>query len=991
MNSIAMLNPKSDIESIILIKGNQGVHVKTLKQQLDKALGATAKLFPTLASGDVFDNDTEAALRNWQVTIGLVGDGVAGPCVRRALGVISLRALAVPLNTAEVKKVFPTATKASNVSKYIPYVVAALEAFELTDVDMIAVALATIRAETEGFVPISEMISQYNTPPGKLPFSAYEGDKLAKTLGNLYPGDGASFRGRGFVQLTGRYNYELYAKRLDVPLDTKPDFANTPEIAACLLAAFLYDKQSAMRAALKTGDLAKVRKLVNGGAHGLVRFRETFKKTRETWSKPPAVGAARKSAKGRTKVEAAASPALVSRRDSFKVTPDTVDLRDREYMPPPNMLVDKFPGDRDIKKYLGNYHKANLVLDQGQEGACTGFGLACVINYMRWVRDGAPTMHDSVSPRMLYKFARRYDEYEGEDYDGSSCRGALKGWFHHGVCLDKYWRYDAGPNSLPKSNWELDAQEQTLGVYYRIDIKSIVDMQAAIKEAGAIFVSAFTHAGWDDVKGAAAGKRSRKESVLLSHDDIPQIAYEGIPSRSGGHAFALVGFNRRGFIVQNSWGIGWGVTGFAVLTYEDWLTNGMDAWIFAMGVPSVVAGRLASGRRGVSTSAAANGRGNWWDEGKAYQHSIVLGNNGCVNHYLTPDSINQTLHYQACVAPDEWFRSQATPKKRLVIYVHGGLNSEADAITRVRAMGRYFLENGCYPLFLVWKSGMFEALSDILHDRFRSAASAEKPGLAGNWLSENITDPVLEKTVGRKLAKPLWAEMKENAMLAAQTGRGADQLTNAIRWLAGTWEADFELHLVGHSAGSIMLGKMLGNMAQKNLIDVVKSCHLYAPACSIAFANSEYARHPGIMRNLYIDNLSDKRELGDHVAQVYQKSLLYFVSNALDSDSRTPILGLANSFEPGFTGWDGSPATAESLDIWQSSAKSSELKKRLTLHDEAEIVTRRARNGNALKVEKTSHGGFDNNVEVVENTLRRILNVKANGKLTLPVDDLMGY
>jgi|GEM_PF-2935448 len=41
--------------------------------------------------------------------------------------------------------------------------VIALCAFHLTDVDMIAVALATIRAESEGFVPIAEMVSQFNT------------------------------------------------------------------------------------------------------------------------------------------------------------------------------------------------------------------------------------------------------------------------------------------------------------------------------------------------------------------------------------------------------------------------------------------------------------------------------------------------------------------------------------------------------------------------------------------------------------------------------------------------------------------------------------------------------------------------------------------------------------------------------------------------------------------------------------------------------------
>ena len=46
---------------------------------------------------------------------------------------------------------------------------------------------------------------------------------------------------------------------------------------------------------------------------------------------------------------------------------------------------------------------------------------------------------ESVSPRMLYNFARRYDEYAGEDYEGSSCRGALKAFFKHGVCLNGDW------------------------------------------------------------------------------------------------------------------------------------------------------------------------------------------------------------------------------------------------------------------------------------------------------------------------------------------------------------------------------------------------------------------------------------------------------------------------------------------------------------------------------------------------------------------------
>lgn len=48
-----------------------------------------------------------------------------------------------------------------------------------------------------------------------------------------------------------------------------------------------------------------------------------------------------------------------------------------------------------------------------------------------------------VSPRMFYEMARRYDEWPGENYSGSSARGAMKGWHKHGVCEEKLWPYDS--------------------------------------------------------------------------------------------------------------------------------------------------------------------------------------------------------------------------------------------------------------------------------------------------------------------------------------------------------------------------------------------------------------------------------------------------------------------------------------------------------------------------------------------------------------------
>jgi len=165
----------------------------------------------------------------------------------------------------------------------------------------------------------------------------------------------------------------------------------------------------------------------------------------------------------------------------FDVRPDRLDLRDYPYRPPLRSLPARYPADEAMRRWLPAYVKAGLVLDQGSEGACIGFGLACVVNYLLFVRhleSGNRAQFQSVSPRMLYELAKRYDEWPGETYEGSSCRGALKGWQKHGVCGESFWPYpfDAKRNALfvpPKSGWEKDASSRTLGVYCRIDRQSV--------------------------------------------------------------------------------------------------------------------------------------------------------------------------------------------------------------------------------------------------------------------------------------------------------------------------------------------------------------------------------------------------------------------------------------------------------------------------------------------------------------------------------------
>src|SRR5690606_12458022 len=107
----------------------------------------------------------------------------------------------------------------------------------------------------------------------------------------------------------------------------------------------------------------------------------------------------------------------------------------------------------------------------------------------------------------------------------------------------------------------------TLGAYYRLR-PSIVDFQVAVTAVGAVLVSARVHRGWIRPKKRRIGRIPPRRGQI------------------GAHAFVIVGYDRDGFLIANSWGEDWAAfrdrPGLAHWSYGDWAENLIDAWVMRL-------------------------------------------------------------------------------------------------------------------------------------------------------------------------------------------------------------------------------------------------------------------------------------------------------------------------------------------------------------------------------------------------------------------------
>jgi putative chitinase len=271
---------------MILKVGSKGEDVKKLQAKL--GLGADG----------VFGPGTESAVKKWQAANGLTSDGIVGE------GTWSKMFGEKQLITEPSKPIVSSGPlKLENLKGHIPDAVIAqipetAQKFNITNPLRLAHFLAQCGHESAGFKAIQENLN-YSADGLKKIFPKYFPGNLAegyarnpeKIASKVYGGrmgngdettkEGFKFRGRGYIQLTGKDNYTRFGKFIGEDTVANPDLVATKYPLAS--AAFFFDSNKLWEICDKGADdatVTAVTKRVNGGTIGLAdrikHFKEYF-------------------------------------------------------------------------------------------------------------------------------------------------------------------------------------------------------------------------------------------------------------------------------------------------------------------------------------------------------------------------------------------------------------------------------------------------------------------------------------------------------------------------------------------------------------------------------------------------------------------------------------------------------------------------------------------------------------------------------------------
>ncbi len=164
------------------------------------------------------------------------------------------------LTEENIKELYP---RVSEVEKLTEALNNTFEQYQINNWLRIAAFLARISHECSDFTVFSEI---WNNNPTQRNYDIQSGSKLSLNLGNTQVGDGMKFRGRGAVQLTGKFNYKKYS------LYKKIDFVGNPDLLSSypfnIDVAGWYWYNNNLNYFSDKGDLKTIVLRINGGLNG---------------------------------------------------------------------------------------------------------------------------------------------------------------------------------------------------------------------------------------------------------------------------------------------------------------------------------------------------------------------------------------------------------------------------------------------------------------------------------------------------------------------------------------------------------------------------------------------------------------------------------------------------------------------------------------------------------------------------------------------------
>ncbi|MEP7342306.1 MAG: glycoside hydrolase family 19 protein [Acidobacteriota bacterium] len=177
------------------------------------------------------------------------------------------------LTDGQLQQIMPTLSAAKR-EQYLPFLNAIMPMYEIDSPLRVAAFLAQIAHES-GELKFWEEIwgptaaqKRYEPP-----------SDLAKRLGNTQPGDGKRYKGRGPIQITGRFNYRKYGGLLGVDLEGNPDMAATTQIG--LQVAGEYWKTNGLNELADIPDFTTITKRINGGLNGLASRQKYYERAKQ--------------------------------------------------------------------------------------------------------------------------------------------------------------------------------------------------------------------------------------------------------------------------------------------------------------------------------------------------------------------------------------------------------------------------------------------------------------------------------------------------------------------------------------------------------------------------------------------------------------------------------------------------------------------------------------------------------------------------------------